>query len=247
MVGQKQSRPSLAGLLPAADAAVRTWDFSRAEERAEASRAARQARSKARQQRGLRAAWQRQATPAEADEYTADAAPEDAMQGSAAEAWPAAASGGVAGPDSRPGGHLPSPTAQQSEAAPSQGGCSILHCDTADQVVAGDDDAGSDGMQSGSPAMPCSRQTQSEALTEWQEDSVVSAQRFRPAPGRRRLPRTQGSSVPGPVAAPVQGQEAQHVPGMQTWQIVRPRRTTSSSGSNIPGDTSSGIAVKVKG
>ena len=153
----------------------------------------------------------------------------------------------MAGRDGRLGGHLPATSAQQSEAAPSQGGCSLLDCDAAEQVVAGDDDVGSDSMQSGSPAMPCSRQTQSEALTEWQEDSLVSAQRYRPAPGRQRLPRPQGSSVPGPVAPRVQGLEAQHRPGMQTWQIVRPRRTSSSSGSTIPGETNSGITVKVKG
>ena len=241
-----QIRSLLAGLLPAGDAAVRTWDFSRAQERAEASRAARQARSKARQQRGLRAVWQRQTKPAEAASQ-ADACPDDAVQESAAEAWPSATAGGVAEPDGRLGSHLLATSAQQSEAAPSQGGCSLLDCDAADQAVPGDDDAGLDSMQSGSPAMPCSRQTQSEALTEWQEDSLVSAQRYRPAPGRRRLPRPQGSSVPGPVAPCVQGLEAQHVPGMQTWQIVRPRRTSSSGGSTIPGETSSGITVKVKG
>ena len=190
--------------------------------------------------------WQRQAKPAEAA-GPVDGALDNAMQDLAAEAWPSGTAGVVAGHDGRLCGHLPATTAQHSEAALSQeGGCSLLDCDAADEVLAGDDDAGLDSMQSGSPAMPCSRQTQSEALTEWQEDSLVSAQRYRPAPGRRRLPRPHGSSVPGPVAPRVHGLEAQHVPGMQTWQIVRPRRTSSSS-STVPGETIPGITVKVKG
>eukprot|EP00891_Asterochloris_glomerata_P007223 jgi/Astpho2/7223/Aster-x1425 len=140
------------------DAAVRTWDFSRAQERAEASRAARQARSKARQQRGLRAVWQRQTKPAEAASQ-ADACPDDAVQESAAEAWPSATAG--------------------------------------DLLLAGD---------------ACRARKAAVCLGLW-----------------------------------LHGLEAQHVPGMQTWQIVRPRRTSSSGGSTIPGETSSGITVKVKG